>query len=132
MYINKVAKFLKYIFHISVLFLIIISLYPGSLLGYLLYGDWGQQPNLIKNPFGTTINHFIYYFYVSLLGFFLYSRSENFTKLVYGLFFLSVILELFHFIIPNRSFQLGDLSGNILGVVVAYSVLKIYLFFNKP
>ena len=126
------VKFLKSIFHISVLFLIIISLYPGSLLGYLLYGDWGQQPNLIKNPFGTTINHFIYYFYVSLLGFFLYSRSENFTKLVYGLFFLSVILELFHFIIPNRSFQLGDLIGNILGVVVAYSVLKIYLFFNKP
>ena len=126
------VKFLKSIFHISVLFLVIISLYPGSLLGYLLYGDWGQQPNLIKNPFGTTINHFIYYFYVSLLGFFLYSRSENFTKLVYGLLFLSVILELFHFIIPNRSFQLGDLIGNILGVVVAYSVLKIYLFFNKP
>ena len=125
-------KFLKSIFLISVLFLIIISLYPGSLLGYVLYGDWGQQPHLIKNPFGTTINHFIYYFYVSLLGFFLYSRSENFTKLVYGLFFLSVILELFHFIIPNRSFQLGDLIGNILGVVVAYSVLKIYLFFNKP
>ena len=126
------VKFLKSIFHISVLFLIIISLYPGSLLGYFFYGDWGQQPNLIKNPFGTTINHFIYYFYVSLLGFFLYSRSENFTKLVYGLFFLSAILELFHFIIPNRSFQLGDLIGNILGVVVAYSVLKIYLFFNKP
>ena len=125
------VKFLKSIFHISVLFLIIISLYPGSLLGYFLYGDWGQQPNLIKNPFGTTINHFIYYFYVSLLGFFLYSRSENFTKLVYGLFFLSVILELFHFIIPNRSFQLGDLSGNILGVAVAYSVVKIYLFIDK-
>ena len=125
-------KFLKSIFYISVLFLIIISLYPGGLLGYLLYGDLSQQPNLIKNPFGTTINHFIYYFYVSLLGFFLYSRSENFTKLVYGLLFLSVILELFHFIIPNRSFQLGDLIGNILGVVVAYSVLKIYLFFNKP
>ena len=125
------VKFLKSIFHISVLFLIIISLFPGSLLGYLLYGDWGHQPTLIKNPFGTTINHFIYYFYVSLLGFFLYSRSENFTKLVYGLFFLSVILELFHFIIPNRSFQLGDLIGNILGVLVAYSVVKIYLLF-KP
>ena len=126
------VKFLKSIFHISVLFLIIISLYPGSLLGYLLYSDWGQQPNLIKNPFGTTINHFIYYFYVSFLGFFLYLRSENFTKLVYGLFFLSVILELFHFIIPNRSFQLDDLIGNILGVIVAYSAVKIYLFLSKP
>ena len=126
------VKFLKFIFHISVLFLIIISLYPGSLLGYFLYGDWGQQPNLIENPFGTTINHFIYYVYVSLLGFFLYLRSESFKKLVYGLFFLSVILELLHIIIPNRSFQLGDLISNILGVIVAYSVLKIYLFLNKP
>ena len=125
------VKFLKSIFHISTLFLIIISLYPGSLLGYLLYGDWGQQPNLIKNPFGTTINHFIYYFYVSLLGFFLYLRSENFTKLVYGLFFLSVILEVLHFIIPNRSFQLSDLIANILGVLIAYFVVKIYLLF-KP
>ncbi len=121
----------KYIFHFSALFLIVISLWPGSLLGFLFYGDWGQQPNLVENPFGTTINHFIYYFYVSLLGFFLYSKNENFKKLVYGLFFLSVILELFHFLIPNRSFQLSDLMGNIFGVIVAYFAIKIYLFFNK-
>ena len=125
-------KFLKFIFHISTLFLIIISLYPGSLLGYLLYGDFSRQPNLIEDPFGISINHFIYYFYVSLLGFFLYSRTKNFKKLVYCLFFLSVILELFHFIIPNRSFQFNDLVGNILGVIVAYSIVKIYLFFYKP
>ena len=121
-------KFLKFIFHISVLFLIIISLYPGSLLGYLFYGDLSQQPNLIKNPFGTTINHFIYYVYVSLLGFFLYLKNENFKKLVYGLFFLSIILEVASFHVPNRSFQLGDLIGNILGVLVAYFLVKIYLF----
>ena len=126
------TKILKFIFHISILFLIIISLWPGSLLGFLLYDDWGRQPNLIQNPFGTTINHFIYYFYVSLLGFFIYSKTENFKKLVYGLFFLSAILELLHFIIPNRSFEIGDLIGNILGIMVAYSVIKIYLFFRKP
>ena len=125
------VKFLKSIFHISVLFLIIISLYPGSLLGYLFYGDFGQQPNLIKNPFGTTINHFIYYVYVSLLGFSLYLKNNNFKKLVYGLFFLSIILELVHFIVPNRSFQLGDLIGNFLGVLVAYFLVKIYLHFIK-
>ena len=131
MYINKVINFLKYIFHISLLFLIIISLYPGSLLGYLLYGDFSQQPNLIENSFGVSINHFIYYFYVSLLGFFLYSRTKNFKKLVYYMFFLSAILELLHLIIPNRSFQLGDLCGNILGVIVAYSIVKIYLSFTN-
>ena len=122
---------LKYIFNFSVLFLIVISLWPGSLLGFLFYGDWGQQPNLVENPFGTTINHFIYYIYLSLLGFFIYLKNENFKKLVYGLFFLSITLELFHFIIPNRSFQLGDLIGNIFGVMVAYFIIKIYLFFNK-
>ena len=124
-------KLLKFIFHISTLFLIIISLYPGSLLGYLLYGDLSQQPDIIKNPFGTTINHFIYYVYVSLLGFFLYLKNQSFQKLVYGLFILSVILEVLHFIIPNRSFQLGDLIGNILGVLVAFFVVKIYLLFRS-
>ena len=125
------SKFFKFVFYISVLFLIIISLYPGSLLGYLFYGDWSQQPNLIKNPFGTTINHFIYYVYVSLLGFSSYLKNNNFKKLVYGLFFLSIILELVHFIVPNRSFQLGDLIGNFLGVLVAYFLVKIYLHFIK-
>ena len=122
---------LKYIFHFSTLFLIIISLWPGSLLGFLFYGDWGKQPDLVENPFGTAINHFIYYIYLSLLGFFIYLKNENFKKLVYGLFFLSITLELLHFIIPNRSFELVDLVGNIFGVMVAYLVIKIYLFIDK-
>ena len=121
----------KYIFHFSALFLIVISLWPGSLLGFLFYGDFGLQPNLVENPFGTTINHFIYYFYLSLLGFFIYLKNEYFKKLVYGLFFLSIALELLQFIIPNRSFQLVDLLGNIFGVMVAYLVIKIYLFIGK-
>ena len=121
-------KAFKSIFHISVLFLIIISLWPGSLLGFLFYRDWSQQPNLIQNPYGTTINHFIYYLYISVLGFFLYMNDVNFKNIVYGLFFLSIILELFQFIIPNRAFQTEDLIGNILGVTVAYFVIKIYLF----
>ena len=127
----KIISFLKFIFHISVIFLIILSLYPGSLIGYFLYGELGRQPDLISNPFGTTINHFISYLYVSLLGFFLYFRNQNFQKLVYGLFFLSAILEILQFVVPNRSFQLGDLIGNIFGVIVAYFTIKIYLFFKK-
>ena len=126
MYIIKVIIFLKYIFHFSVFFLIIASLYPGSLFGYLFYGDWSRQPDLIKNPFGTTINHFIFYLYVSLLGFFLYLTNRNFNKLVYIMFVLSIVLEVFHFIVPNRSFQFADLIGNILGVLVAFFLVKIY------
>ena len=50
--------FLKSTFHISVLFLIIISLWPGSLIGYLLYRDWGLQPILISganSPLGIEL-----------------------------------------------------------------------------
>ena len=124
-------KVLKSIFHISVLFLMVISLWPGSLIGFLLYNDWSQQPNLVENPFGTAINHFICYTFISLLGLYIYAKNENFKKLVYGLFFLSITLEIFHFIIPNRSFQLEDLFANIFGVMVAYFVIKIYLLFHK-
>ena len=124
-------KFLKSIFYISVLLLIILSLYPGSLIGYFLYGNLYQQPSLIANPFGTVINHFISYIYISLLGFLLYSRSKNFQKLFYGLIFLSIILEVLQSVIPIRAFQLGDLIGNLLGVLVAYFLVKIYLRFIK-
>ncbi len=125
------TKFLKSIFCISVLFLIILSLYPGSLIGYFVYGNLYQQPNLIANPFGTAINHFISYIYISLLGFLIYLRSKNFQKLFYGLIFLSMILEVLQSVIPIRTFQLGDLIANLLGVLVAYFLVKIYLYFNK-
>ena len=124
-------NFLKFIFHISVLFLIVISLYPGSILGYILYGDLELQPNLIDNSFGTTINHFIYYFYLTLLGLYLYLRNDNFKKIFYSLIFLSIMLEMLQYIVPNRAFQLYDLIANIAGVLVGYFLVKIYLFFSK-
>tara|TARA_B100000029_G_C17416875_1_gene902808 strand:+ start:374 stop:775 length:402 start_codon:yes stop_codon:yes gene_type:complete len=128
---SKIIVILKFIFHFSVIFLVILSLFSGSLIGLLLYGDIGKQPDLIPNPFGTAINHFIYYFYLSLLGFSIYLKDRIFKKVVYALFFLSILLELLHFIIPNRSFQLTDLISNILGVTVAYFIIKIYLFFKS-
>ena len=128
---SKIVSFLKFIFHTSVILLIVLSLFPGSLLGFLLYGDLYQQPNLIDNPFGTSINHFISYFFISLLGLFLFSKSENFQKLALGLIILSIILEILQFIVPNRAFELYDLIGNFLGVVVAYLLVKIYLLITR-
>ena len=127
----KVISFLKLIFYISILLLIIISLFPGSLLGFVLYNDLSRQPNLIANPFGTAINHFIYYFYVSMLGLCLYLRSNNFQKLVYSLFFLSIILEVLQLIVPNRAFEIYDVSANFVGVLVAYCLIKIYKSWSK-
>jgi len=131
LYMTKILSFLKLIFHASIIFLIIISLFPGSLLGFLFYGDIGKEPNLIDNPFGSTINHFIYYIYVSLLGFTIYLKDKKFQILFYSIFALSIVLEVVQYFVPNRTFQLNDLIGNILGVLIAYSVVKIYLFLSK-
>ena len=124
------SQFLKLIFHISILLLIIISVFPGSLVGLILYGDLEHQPELIKNSLNISFNHFIAYLYVSLSGFLAYSKNKNLKNLILGLFFLSIILESLHIIIPNRAFELSDIIGNILGVLVAYLVLKIYLLFR--
>ena len=136
-----IAGFLKFIFYISLLFLIVITLYPGSLLGLLLYGDLGLQPNLAKNPYYTPmpihlytyasiINHFIAYFYISMLGLCFYLKSHNFQKIVFGLFFLSIFLEVLQFIVPRRAFEIYDVSANFAGVLVAYCLIKIYKFWD--
>jgi len=127
----KIVSFLKLIFHGSILFLIIISLFPGSLLGLMLYGDIGEQPNFFPNTFGTSINHFIFYFYVSFLGLILYVKNEQFKIYLYGLFILSVILEALHLVVPNRTFEISDLVGNVFGVLAAYFLVNIYLTFRK-
>ena len=138
----KVVGFLKFIFYLSVLLLIIITLYPGSLLGLLLYGDLGMQPNLAENPYFTpmpshlykyanVLNHFIVYFYVSMLGLYLYLRSQNFQKIVYGLFFLSIFLEVLQFIVPRRAFEIYDVSANFAGVLVAYFLIRISKFWDS-
>ena len=124
-------QFLKLIFNISVFLLILLSLFPGSIIGLLLYENVTYDPTSTQNFLFISLNHFITYFYVGLLGFFLYAKSKNLKKILYFLTFLSVILEILHFIVPNRSFQIGDLVGNILGVVVAYLVIKIYLFITE-
>ena len=139
---KKLNKFLMFIFYVSLLLLIIIALYPGSLLGFLLYEDFGMQPNFAVNPYFTpipshlytyasTINHFIAFFYVSLLGLCLYLRSHNFQKIVYGLFFSSIFLELLQTIVPRRVFEIYDVSANFAGVLVAYCLIEIYKFWNK-
>jgi VanZ family protein len=126
-----VIQFLKYIFYLSILFLIVFSLYPGSLIGYWLYGDMSKEFDLVENLIGTSINHFAYYLYVSLLGFYLHIKTEKFKIVVLGILSLSIILEILQIIIPIRAFELIDLLANVLGVLFAYFIVKIYLFFDN-
>ena len=128
---DKTISYLKKLFHILIFILIIISLYPGSILGFLLYGDFGLQPQVTKDFAYISSNHLYAYFLISVLGFFSYLRDKKFNLVVIYLFFLSIILEVAHLLIFERSFQIEDLTGNILGVLIAYTIVLIYKFWRK-
>ena len=125
---NSILYSFKYLFYFSLIVLLILYLFPGSLIGYLLYGNSGKQPDLISNPIGTSINHLIFFFYVSIIGFISRINQKTFLNSFSFLFLVSVTLELLHYLIPNRAFELNDLYANSLGVLLAYLIFK---FFKK-
>ena len=121
---NIIFSTSKYLFYFSFIILLILYLFPGSLIGFFLYGNLGRQPDLISNPLGTSINHLIFFFYLSILGFLLQNNHKKFVNSFSFLFLISIILELLHFFIPNRAFELNDLYANSLGVLLAYFIFK--------
>ena len=118
----------KYLFYFSFIILLIVYLFPGSLIGYFLYGNLGKQPDFISNPIGTSINHLLFFFFLSILGFIFQSNQKKFINSFSFLFLISIILELLHYFIPNRAFELNDLYANSLGVMLAFLMFK---FFKK-
>ena len=118
-------KILKNSFYVLNITLIIFYLYPGSILGCLLYNDCYTQPQLTRN-FLVSSNHFYVFFILSVIGFL--SFSKNLKKVSYYLILLSILLELFHIIIPNRGFEVVDLLGNILGVLSSFILFKLFIF----
>ena len=117
---NSIFSISKYFFYFSLIVLFILYLFPVSLIGYFLYGNLDTQPDLISNPLGTSINHLISFFYLSLLGFMFRIYQEKFINSFSFLFLASIILEVLHYFIPNRAFELNDLYANSAGVVFAF------------
>ena len=124
---NTIFKLLEYSYYFLLLILFVLYLFPGSLIGYLLYGNLGQQPNLISNPIGTSINHLIFFFCLTSLGLVVRSKYQNFLNSFIFLFSISILLELAHWLIPNRAFEYYDLFANCMGIVTAYLLINTFL-----
>ena len=120
-------KITKIFFHFINILFIIFYIYPGSIFGYLIYGNLSKQPQVTPD-FYFSSNHVYAFFIVSFLGF-----VSNTNKKFYTVYFiiLSIFLELSHTIIPNRSFQFRDLFGNILGVLISIIIIKIYYYLER-
>ena len=115
---NNIFKLTEYVYYFSLFVLLILYLFPGSLIGYLLYGNLGQQPNLIANPIGASINHLIFFSYITVLAITVRVRVKNIFTNYLVLIFISCVLEILHLLVPNRAFELYDLIANFTGVVI--------------
>ena len=121
---KKKDIFLIKAFHLANLMLIIFYLFPGSIFGHFLYNNTSIQPQITRD-FLISSNHFYVFIILSTIGILAYRNNKKINFLINYLFLLSIILELFHIIIPNRGFQFSDLFGNIMGVIVVVIVYKI-------
>tara|TARA_Y100001970_G_scaffold247128_1_gene315638 strand:+ start:12953 stop:13351 length:399 start_codon:yes stop_codon:yes gene_type:complete len=127
---NKV-RIIYYLYYLSLIGLLVLYLYPGSLLGYIFFGDFKKQPDLVPNPIGTSINHALAFFYLSIVGLSYYMGKNGFKKNIIFLLILSIVLELSHLIIPNRSFESLDLFGNFIGTLLAIIIIFFYKRFKN-
>ena len=123
----------KFIFYFCNIVLIKFYLYPGSIFGYFLYGDLKIQPQLTKD-YIISSNHFYSFCLISIIGFLTYKEINKIKFLIFYLILLSIFLEMFHLIIPNRSFEFSDLFGNLLGstvvIVINYFIRNYAKFKN--
>ena len=118
-------KSLKIVFHLLNFILIIFYLYPGSIFGWIIYGDFSQQPEITRD-FIISSNHLYAFILLSTIGLWAYVNDKQFNFVIRYLFLLSIVLELFHIFIPERNFQFSDLFGNILGVIIPFVLYKTW------
>ena len=116
----------RIIFYSLNIFLITLYLFPGSLVGWFIYGNKKIQPQITPD-FIISSNHFYVFILISAIGFLSFKNQNQFKNLIIYLVLLSLILEIFHLFIPERSFQLSDLLGNFLGVIVVIFVRKFII-----
>ena len=124
--INYFSKY-KFIFYLCNLILIFLYLFPGSVLGWFLYKDLSLQPQITPD-FVISTNHLYAYIVLSVIGFLTFRKNNQFNILSLYLIFLSILLEVLQYFVPNRSFEFPDLFGNLTGVIIT---IIIFYFFKK-
>ena len=124
--INYFSKY-KFIFYLCNFILIVLYLFPGSLLGCYFYNDCKIQPQITAN-FIVSTNHLYAYIVLSVVGYLTYQKNNQFKILSMYLLFLSILLEVLQHFVPNRSFETADLFGNLAGVIIT---TIIFYFFKK-
>jgi hypothetical protein len=132
---KKIKNFFKIGFYFANIILITLYLYPGSILGCFLFDSCHIQPKItndfIIRDIIISANHIYAFVLLSSLGVLSFHNTKKINFLIIYLFLLSIILELFHIIIPVRGFELSDLFGNIAGIVLVLFIYKVVIRYVK-
>ena len=127
---RKIKNFFKTGFYSANIILITLYLFPGSILGCFLYNNCYRQPQITRD-FIVSTNHVYAFILLTCLGIFTFHNTKKINFLILYLILLSIILELFHIIIENRGFEIRDLFGNIMGVLLVILIYKIVIRYVK-
>ena len=85
----------------------------------------------LLRDFIISVKSFYAFILLTSLGVFSFHNTKKINFLIVYLFLLSIILELFHIIIPIRGFEMSDLFGNIVGVILVIFIYKIVIRYVK-
>ena len=127
---KKIPLLTKIIFHISNIGLILLYLYPGSIIGWVIYGNFQKQAQITSDFSVISSNHIFAFIILSLLGVVSFTNKKITILFIY-LFFISIFLEFCHAVIPKRSFEYSDLFGNFLGVLLIFILFNLYQFLKN-
>ena len=131
---NIIIKYISYIYLFSLLVIFIFYLFPGDIVTYFIYGEFRHNENVKQNPIGSSVhwvintggyslNHTIIFFYITFVGLYIFFKRNSIVAIL-TFISTSIIFEILHFIIPNRSFELIDLVSNIIGVIAAILIFQ--------
>ena len=84
---------------------------------YDLFDDYGTQ------------YHFYAFLLLGLLA--LIAFSKELKKIIIYVIFISIFLEFAHLFIPNRAFEIPDLFGNLIGILLSLIIFKAFNIWRK-
>ena len=71
----------KIIFYFSNFFLVFLYIFPGSLLGMIIYDNKNKQPQITPD-FIVSSNHFYVFIFISTLGFLSFIKQNQTKNLI--------------------------------------------------
>ena len=126
-FLNK-YKIIFYLINFCIFFL---YLFPGSIYGCVFLDDCSVQPQITADLPLISSNHLYAFFVLSVIGYLTYIKKKHINYLIIYLLLISIILEILHLVIPERSFQWSDLFGNLLAVIIVFSIYNLIKKYEK-